>query len=68
MNERIKELAEDAGMPTTLTYGQEQIFKRFAELIVKECAELTLDFCNDDHYKGWLDYRDEIKRHFGVTE
>jgi hypothetical protein len=36
MNERIGKLAEDAGMPTTLTYGQEQIFKRFAELIVRE--------------------------------
>lgn len=40
--------------------------KKFAELIVKECAELTLDYKNDEHYNGWLDYRDEIKKHFGV--
>ena len=39
-----------------------------AELIVKECSELTLDHKNDDYYNGWLDYRDEIKRHFGVQE
>jgi hypothetical protein len=39
-----------------------------AELIVQECSELTLDHKNDDYYNGWLDYRDEIKRHFGVQE
>jgi hypothetical protein len=37
-------------------------------LIVQECTELTLDHKNDDYYNGWLDYRDEIKRHFGVQE
>ena len=41
---------------------------KFAELIIRECAELTLDHKNDNYYNGWLDYRDEIKRHFGVDE
>lgn len=40
----------------------------FAELIVRECAELTLSHRNDDYYNGWLDYRDEIKQHFGVEQ
>jgi hypothetical protein len=76
MNERIQELAEQAGfyvadgkiyIPSTseeITTCQ----KKFAELIVQECTELTLDHKNDDYYNGWLDYRDEIKRHFGVQE
>ena len=41
---------------------------KFAELIVRECAELTLAHRNDDYYNGWLDYRDEICRHFGVAD
>lgn len=39
---------------------------KFAELIIKECSELTLDYKNKDYYSGWLDYRDLIKKHFGV--
>ena len=77
MNERAIELYKqavafayntagaDAGKGTvieSLTAG------KFAELIVRECAELTLDHKNDNYYTGWLDYRDEIKRHFGVEE
>jgi hypothetical protein len=73
MNERIQQLAEQAekyaddnfkGQPTY----SEAYDSKFAELVVKECAELTLDYKNDQHYQGWLDYRDEIKRHFGVEE
>ena len=77
MNQRLIELyrqavtfayntaGDDAGKGTiveSLTAG------KFAELIVKECAELTLDYKNDQYYQGWLDYRDEIKQHFGVEE
>lgn len=46
-------------------YSVEQINK-FAKLIIEECSELTLDYKNDQHYNGWLDYRDEIKKHFGI--
>jgi hypothetical protein len=75
MNERIKELASqvlDELVPetwTALKYDKiKEIQFRTAELIVRECAELTLDHKSDDYYNGWLDYRDEIKRHFGVEE
>ena len=74
MNERIRELAEQAD-----AYAWEQIdegadfdeqpryfAEKFAELIIQECAELTLDHRNADYYQGWLDYRDEIRQHFGV--
>lgn len=40
---------------------------KFAKLIIDECASLTLDYKNEDHYNGWLDFRDEIRKHFGVS-
>ncbi len=71
MNERIRELEKQAtetvkcGLNGTSTA---EVFnrKKFAELIIRECSELTLDYKNDQHYQGWLDYRNEIKKHFGV--
>ena len=72
MNERIKELAEQSRkhFPKTETSGEFWVFdeQKFAELIIKECASLTLDYGGPDHYTGWLDYRDEIKKHFGIEE
>ena len=74
MNERIRELALKAmdfqgaiDIDTELKMTNSELAK-FAELIVQECAELTLDHKNDDYYAGWLDYRDEIRRHFGVEQ
>lgn len=71
MQTKIKELAyqanllDDDGWNTTnLTNSTE----KFAELIINECAMLTLDYKNDDHYNGWLDFRDAIRKHFGVEE
>jgi hypothetical protein len=70
MSERIQQLAEQAGSTHKQNLGVYQFYtdelEKFAELIVKECCELTLDYKGDDYYSGWLDYRDEIKRHFGV--
>ena len=43
-------------------------YKKFAELIVRECAGITLDYKNDQHYQGWLDHQAEILKHFGVEE
>jgi hypothetical protein len=64
MNERIQELAEQA----MVTRGRMRVIdeEKFAELIIQECATLTLDHRSDDYYQGWLDYRDEIRQHFGV--
>jgi hypothetical protein len=72
MNERIRELAEQATkkydrLGNEIPFAQPDL-EKFAELIIRECAELTLDHKNDDYYAGWLDYRDEIRRHFGVDE
>jgi hypothetical protein len=75
MNKQINELIEkafDKSIPYTwdsLDYIEvEKLLSVFADLIVRECAELTLDHKGDDYYNGWLDYRDEIKRHFGVEQ
>lgn len=43
-----------------------KIRQRFAELLIEECLQITLDYKNDDHYNGWMDFRDEIRKHFGV--
>jgi hypothetical protein len=81
MNERIKELNAQADKYAWEKVGkkydgtgdlnwqwEDTKMEKFAELIIRECAELTLDHKNDDYYAGWLDYRDEIKKHFGVQE
>ncbi len=79
MNERIQELAEQAGLkveswmtnpPKPLQIlGSTEQFEKFAELIIRECATLKLDPMQIDgaqYYHGWLDYRDEIWEHFKV--
>ena len=41
MNQRIKLLAADAGYPDYMTYGQDKVLERFAELIVKETLQIA---------------------------
>ena len=69
MNERIKQLAEQArdyvADAIELGFPQDQIDdirdEKFAELIVRECmSELYLH--------GYDDARTQIKQHFGVEE
>ena len=70
MNERIKELAEQAKAEssqwlgskpaTTITYDE---LEKFAELIVRECVEVVKwtpsQFPNDEYVKN-------IQEHFGI--
>ena len=62
MNDRIKELAEQAGIgPWGITIDKStEIFQKFAELIVRECA-WAADFA--DKEPG-----DYILKRFGVEE
>ena len=66
MNERIRELAEQAGYnPVWSTKAdKEEHFdlEKFAELIVKECADTVLGFRNQFGDSAHA----EIKQHFGV--
>jgi hypothetical protein len=59
MNERIRELAADAGYPDYMTYGQDKVLERFAELIV----EAVLDQVKERaYYTGDRDWSDEVDR------
>jgi hypothetical protein len=66
MNKRIRELVVQAGTDTSGKWMSTDHAEKFAQLIIQECTTLTLDHRSDDYYQGWLDYRDEIQRHFGV--
>lgn len=68
MNERIRELAEQAGYkplsPPTFADELNEIFMRkFAELIVRECADIA-DGLLEDNTGSEVMFR--IKEHFGV--
>jgi hypothetical protein len=64
MNERIRELAEQASKEV-FPINSIAFMEKFAELIVGECMKLNRDIlCEDDH-----DYLDKIyKEHFGVEQ
>jgi hypothetical protein len=63
MNKRIKELAEQSGaIFTDLSDGEE--LERFAELIVRECANIFEGVYTDQQRPERIDKR--IKEHFGV--
>ena len=70
MNERIRELAEQAGfnhMGIGLVIGIEEYHQKFAELIVKECAKAADEGLAQVTMKvEWPSYH--IKKHFGVEE
>ncbi len=63
MNERIREFAIQAGLPTALDYHQKRL-EKFAELIVKECAGLVQGVPTDTMGHHTADQK--IKEHFGV--
>ena len=67
MNQRLKELAEQAGLRFTqlmsnpmvpVVDGKETDLEKFAELIVRECADIANG--------GWAEPGHQIKQHFGV--
>ena len=71
MNERIKLLAEQAGIYNLeLTDETEYwILEKFAELIVKECADdAKYHVMNISTYADADFVYEQIKRHFGVEE
>ena len=75
MNARIRELYEQAhlvreypaddpmrgGQSPTVYWGGEASAKKFAELIVKECADIATN-----RYQRLMDGGKAIKQHFGV--
>lgn len=71
MNERIKELAQQAldivSPNRDLTVALSEFELKFAALIIKECARVDSDANNPDHVDGET-YNQTILQHFGVKE
>ena len=71
MNERIRELAKQAGFVDFTVHNRieskEQVLEKFAELIVRECAS-KVDNILREKKDGGGTMGDEIKEHFGVEE
>ena len=71
VNERIKELAEQAGYSKEfLAIGLPNNMEKFAELIVQECAELVRiqneQFMENESHYGVVSA--DVLKHFGVEE
>ena len=73
MNERIRELAHEAGLPTYNPEGIPTKLEKFAELIVKECAEQSMSIGRYNTPSGVtpdlaIAISVGLKKHFGVEE
>ena len=68
MNERIKELAKEARLLTGWPVGEVE-YQKFAELIVRECAQVSEDDITDGDAccTNTADrIARQIKKHFGI--
>ena len=72
MNKRIRELMIQAMTETgRLEDGVQASYQRFAELIVKECAEMGDNFDGQptgNEVRKYLTAGDAIREYFGVEE
>jgi hypothetical protein len=71
MNERIRELMKQAGTDTSGKWMGVEHAKKFAELIVKECAGLFPNVyveIETDYGHTPVIAADYIKKHFGVEK
>ena len=68
MNERIKVLLEQAGVKYNVM-PKDTVYEKFAELIVRECADIAKHHVMNISTYADADFVDEqIKQHFGVEE
>ena len=74
MNERIVDLYEQASLfaseeeNPTKSY-KDRVMIKFAELIVRECANMAESFHHHQYdFTGNLELHEFIKEHFGVEE
>ncbi len=66
MNERIRQLAHEAGLPTYNPEGIPTKLEKFAELIVRECIDIIGPYAvRMDDFDGGHPIAD-LKKHFGV--
>jgi hypothetical protein len=73
VNKRIQELVKQTDIWCDQNVAQDspmynnQWENKFAELIVRECAELVKDFYQEDEFTCYS-AKTEIKEHFGIEE
>jgi hypothetical protein len=68
MNERIRELLEQAGVKY-VTMPKDTVYEKFAELIVRECGEIAYKaYWNNPETVRGVHIQEKIKQHFGVEE
>jgi hypothetical protein len=71
MNERIKELLEQAGVKY-VTMPKDTVYEKFAELIVSHAIECVRDVLREEDsdlsYAAASQVQKRIKQHFGVEE
>jgi len=72
MNERIQKLAEQAkdwAYADHSGYTAQLVFEeKFAELIVKECSQISKDYQRNYYESHGARIAKKIKEHFGVEE
>ena len=71
MNERLSQLMYDAGLTAqgawdSMDQYQCDAVMRFAELIIKDCADLFPLTFTDEQYQRRIDKT--IRKHFGIEE
>jgi hypothetical protein len=68
MNKRIGELAEQAALlgPSSRIGNAHEATEKFAELIIRECADLFKLTFTDEQYQRRIDKT--IYKHFGLYE
>jgi hypothetical protein len=70
MNERIQQLAEQAGLYDEKSPNEVPeftvCFEKFAELLIKECAEIADNA--DATREKWQSIGKFVREHFGVQE
>ena len=68
MNERIRELAHEAGLPTYNPEGVPTKLEKFAELIVKESMAIAQEHDEPKMSGPGMIIAMRIEQHFGVEE
>ena len=71
MNERIDELMIQAGARFEFLHGvhyDDFQYRKFAELIVRECAGIYEMIDNGNLHMGTDDYLEALHKHFGVEK
>lgn len=75
MNERIKELAKQAGFDSVsmVAFDIKEDLEKFAELIVNDCIltiqmGITRDGHNTEKYLRSMKHIKQIREHFGIKE